>query len=111
MTNRSEHPNGPVTRGRAVFVPEAIWGRLATIADDRGVSVEDILVGAITDLTAPATVEERIVQLVRSGFTDAAIAGKTGEFVARVRVVRRAAHLPANRFTRGGIHDHERKTA
>ena len=107
----SENPNGPVTRGRAVFVPEVIWGRLASVADDRGVSVEDILVAAITDLTAPATVEERIVQLVRSGLTDAAIAGRTGEFVARVRAVRRAAHLPANRFIRGGIHDHERKTA
>ncbi|WP_136056316.1 hypothetical protein [Microbacterium sp. K24] len=74
-------------------------------------TVEDILVAAITDITSPATVEERIVQLVRSGLTDATIAGRTGEMLPRVRAVRRAAHLPANRFIRGAIHDHERKTA
>jgi hypothetical protein len=83
---------------KPVLIPEIIWGKLATVADDRGVSVEDILVAAVRQIIDPATVEERIVDLVRAGWPDRVIAGKTGELVARVATVRRAANLPPNKF-------------
>lgn len=81
-----------------VYLPEPIWGRLATVADDRGVSVEDILTTAVRQLIDPMTVEEQIVDLVRAGWPDKIIAAKTGQVLGRVARVRRAAHLPPNKF-------------
>lgn len=86
--------------GKAVIVPANIWGRIATIAEDRGVTVEEILVTAIKEITAPRNRQERVLQLVRAGLTDARIAERTGELKNYVAAVRRRAGLPANRQTR-----------
>ncbi len=94
-----------------VLLPEVVWGKLATVADDRGVSVEDILTSAVMQLIAPSTVEERIVQFARAGYPDAVIADRTGQLVARVGEVRRAAGVPANRFRRGAAMNRERSVA
>ena len=81
-----------------VYLPEPIWGRIATIADDRGVSVEDLLTTAVMQIISPGTVEERIVDLVRAGFPDKVIASRTGEVVGRVANIRRNAGLAPNKF-------------
>lgn len=92
-----------------VYLPEPIWGRMATIADDRGVTVEDLLTTAVMQIIAPATVEERIVELVRAGFPDRVISTRTGEVVGRVATIRRRAGLAPNRFR--PHHNYETRTA
>lgn len=93
--------NGPVRRSQAVYLPEHVWGRLASTAEDRGVSIEDLLVTAITELLSPMTVAEHVAQLARAGMPDALIAARTGLLLQRVAQLRRRAHVPANRFYRG----------
>lgn len=83
---------------KSVILPDTIWGRIISVAEDRGVTVEDILVAAVRQIIDPATVEERIIDLVRAGWPDKVIAGKTGELVNHVAAVRRSAGLPPNKF-------------
>ncbi len=92
----------PIARGRAIHVPEPVWGRLASLADDRGVQIEDLLTAAIISITQPQTVREQILQMVRAGLPDAVIADHIGYTLSQVAVVRRSAKLPANSMGRGG---------
>lgn len=87
-------------KGKAVYFPENLWGKLATIADDRGVSIGELIVAAVGRIASPLTVEQRVVGLVRAGHPDALIAGETGELLHRVANIRRAAGLPPNRMHR-----------
>lgn len=88
---------GQVTSSRTVILPEKVWGRLVTRAEDRGVPVEEFIVAAVNQLITAQSVEERIVDLVRVGFPDRAIAERTGELLHRVAAVRRRAHLAPNK--------------
>lgn len=90
--------NGPVLGAQTVILNERVWGRLATVADDRGVSIEDVLEAAIESLIKPATVEDRVLQLVRAGYPDRIIAGTTGLLLERVRTIRRKARLAPNKY-------------
>lgn len=83
-----------------VTVPVNVWGRLASEADTRGVTVEDILVAAINHVIRPQGRREMILAFVRAGFTDAEVAAQTGELVGFVASVRRSAGLRANRGRR-----------
>lgn len=94
-----------------VHLPEIVWGKLATVADDRGVTVEDILTTAVMQLIAPSTAEERIIQFARAGFPDAVIADRTGQLLARVAEIRRGAGIPANRYRRSAAMNQERSIA
>lgn len=83
-----------------VTVPLHVWGRLASEADNRGVTVEDVLVTAINHVIQPKGRRELIIAAVRAGFTDAEVAAQTGELVGFVASVRRSAGLRANRWRR-----------
>lgn len=83
-----------------VTVPAGVWGRLASEADNRGVTVEDILVAAINHVIRPQGRREVILAAVRAGFTDAQVAAQTGELVGFVAKVRRDAGLKAVRGRR-----------
>lgn len=83
-----------------VTVPLHVWGRLASEADNRGVTVEDVLVTAINHVIQPKGRRELIIAAVRAGFTDAEVAAQTGELVGFVASVRRSAGLRANRGRR-----------
>lgn len=85
-----------------VTVPVNVWGRLASEADNRGVTVEDILVAAINYVIRPQGRREMILAFVRAGFTDAQVAAHTGELVGFVAQVRRGAGLAAVRGGRRG---------
>lgn len=85
---------------KSVGLPDTVWGRLATTADARGVSVEDLLVAAITEVVKPQSRQERVLEAVRAGLSDAVVAERTGELKQYVGVVRRRAGLPANRQKR-----------
>jgi hypothetical protein len=96
--NRSV-PNAPtpVDNGVSLTLPTHIWGRLASVAEARGVKVADIIVAALRPLLAPQTLNARVVELARAGFTDTHICEATGQdrsFVARTR---RSAGIPANK--------------
>lgn len=79
-----------------VTVPRRIWGRLATEADMRGVTIEDILVAAINHVIHPNDRTDRIIVLVNAGYPDAKVAEIVGETRRHVSQVRRYAGLPAN---------------
>lgn len=81
----------------AVTLPDQIWGRLATVAADRGVKIEDLLVAAVREVVKPRSRRERVLAYVRAGYTDAGAAEATGELKSYVGDVRRAAGLPPNR--------------
>jgi len=84
-----------------VTVPLHVWGRLASEADNRGVTVEDVLVTAINHVIQPKGRREIIVAAVKAGYTDAEVAAHTGELVGFVAQVRRDAGLKAVRGSRG----------
>jgi hypothetical protein len=92
----------PVVRSRQVTIPEAVWGKLASAAEMRGVTVEDVLVSAISSVTEPQSTRERVLAMVRAGLADATIADHVGLLLYQVAQIRRNAHLPANTFGRGG---------
>jgi uncharacterized protein YerC len=77
--------------------PPNVWGRLATIADDRGTNIADIITTAVINELRPRDRRSWVLQLVRQGYSDRAIAETTGELKSYVGDVRRAAKLPANR--------------
>lgn len=88
-----------------VALPEPVWGRLASIADARGVSVADVIGKAIAAEMKPRPLlhsvsfkrRQVVVSLVEAGHTDRFIAEATGELVQYVRDARRDAGLPANK--------------
>lgn len=89
----------------AVWVPREVWGRLASVADDRGATIEDLLVLAIesiTDAKHSPEQKERVIAMVVSGYADAAIAEELGMLLQRVAVIRRKARLRPNTLGRGG---------
>jgi hypothetical protein len=77
--------------------PPNVWGRLATIADDRGTNIADIITTAVINELRPRDRRAWVIQLVRDGYPDRAIAETTGELRAYVGEVRRKAGLPPNR--------------
>ncbi len=79
-----------------ITVPRKIWGRLATEADVRGVSIEDILVAAIHHVIYPNDRTDRIIVLVNAGYSDTKIAEVVGETRRHVTQMRRQAGLPRN---------------
>ena len=83
-----------------VKLPDAVWGRLATVADVRGVDVPDLLVAALTEILKPRNRREHIVFLAQAGYTDARICEATGELRQYVGDVRRKAGISANRQPR-----------
>lgn len=85
-----------------VTVPLHVWGRLASEADNRGVTVEDVLVTAINHVIQPKGRRGIIVAAVKAGYTDAEVAAHTGELVGFVAQVRREAGLAAVRGRRRG---------
>lgn len=95
-------------RTRQITIPEHVWGRLASIADDRGTTIEELLVHAIESIAEPKThleqrtTRERVVAMVLDGHADASIAAELHIFVQRVAEIRRKAKLPANNYGRGG---------
>ena len=71
-----------------VTFPARVWGRLANLADDRGVKVPDLIAAAVAEMV-PVTREERVLLLVRAGLSDGDVAARTGEtraYVARHRL-------------------------
>ncbi len=80
-----------------VGLPLRVWGRLATEAEHRGVTVADVLVNAINQVIRPEGRREAVVGACRAGFTDREIAEQTGETRSYVQSVRKAVGLPANR--------------
>lgn len=86
-----------MTELKTITVPEKVWGRLATEADHRGVTVEDVLVSAINNVIRPQDHRDTIVALVEAGFPDNVIASRTGQLVGRVAEIRRKAGLKPNR--------------
>lgn len=84
----------------SVILPDDVWGLLATVADDRDTTVSDLLVAAVAQIVKPRDRRERVLLLVRAGFTDALTAERTGELRQYVGSIRRGAGLPANRQKR-----------
>lgn len=96
---QSQVPNAPtpVDKGVPLTLPTNVWGRLATIADDRGVTVQQLIVTALRPYLAPQTLETRIRDMARAGLTDQQMCEMTGRDRAFVARTRRAAGIPANK--------------
>lgn len=88
MTPRSEQGEVNVT------LPRSVWGRIASIADDRGITVQDLLVAAIGSVLQPRDRRERVLQALYAGLPDGVVAERTGELRQYVAQVRRAEGLP-----------------
>ncbi len=86
--------------------PRNVWGRLASIAEDRGVTIAQIISGAVVNELKPRDRRQWVLSLVRTGYCDRVVAEITGELKQYVATTRRREGLPANR-DRGS----ERKTA
>lgn len=84
-------------KGVTLTLPTDVWGRLASAAEDRGVTVQDIIVAALRPLLAPQTVQARVVGLARAGVPDQRICEETGMDRAFVARTRRSAGIPANK--------------
>ena len=81
-----------------IEVPLRVWGRLASEADNRGISIADLLVEAVRGLDRPRLSRSAaVVALARQGFTDREIAEKTGETINYIKTARYKVGLQANR--------------
>lgn len=80
-----------------IELPLRVWGRVATEAEHRGVSVEDIYVAAIESIIAPLDRREAILRLVHMGMDDGAVSRRLGETRQYVADVRRKAGILRNR--------------
>ena len=84
-----------------VYLPEHVWGRLASLADDRGVTVADLIADGIKqNLEVPLTIDQRIIRWNRAGVPDPVIAHRMDRTVDWVRRCRRRLNLPHRRFRR-----------
>lgn len=77
-----------------------VWGLLATVADDRGTTIEDLLTAAIGTVLQPRDRRERVLLALRAGLPDQVVAERTGELKNYVSNVRRQAGVPRARFDR-----------
>lgn len=83
---------------RTIKVPLQVWGRLASEAEHRGVTIADLLVAAVQQIIRPPVGRaEMVVSLTLAGFTDREICERLGEQRTYVSEQRRSAGLPANR--------------
>jgi hypothetical protein len=83
---------------KTIAVPLKVWGRLASEAENRGVTIADLLVAAVQQIIRPpAGRSEMVVSLALAGFTDGQICERLGEQRSYVAEQRRNAGLPANR--------------
>lgn len=83
---------------KTVTMPDDVWGELATIADDQGCTIADLIVAGVNNIrnVKPARAQA-VLDLVRVGYTDRQVAETTGELVSYVADVRRRAGLRPNR--------------
>lgn len=88
--------------GKAVILPERVWGRLASAADHRGVTVADLLTVAVEGLirTNRTDPRERLLSEIRSGVPDPVVAHRMGIPLEAVRQERRAMGMSAPKFDR-----------
>lgn len=94
-------------------VPDIIWARIVETAEKRGTSVAHLMSVAALSLVQKDTGKEiravarreRVLGLVRAGFSDAEVATMTGELKQYVTTNRRRVGLPANRQIRSGRDD------
>lgn len=89
-----------IDKGVSLTLPTNVWGRLATVADDRGLSVQQLIVTALRPYLSPQTLEARIGDMARAGLTDKQMCEMTGRDRAFVARTRRAAGIPANKRRR-----------
>ncbi|HEU5223460.1 MAG TPA: hypothetical protein VFU07_07240 [Candidatus Lumbricidophila sp.] len=89
-------------------IRDETWVKLATIADNHGVKVADVIDRMTDTLTRPKPKSEQalksdpnrnryVLDWIRSGWSDQDTAEATGETKAAVARIRREAGLPANR--------------
>ena len=88
MTKRSETAK--------ITVPIRIWGRLASEADHRGVTVEDLLVGAINTVAIRSHRYAVVIGMAVQGHSDRVIADLTGESRDFIRAARSSVGIRAN---------------
>ena len=79
-----------------IGLPDDVWGRLASEADERGCTTADLLRVAILGLIQPGNSTDRVLQMVRAGFVDAEISLSVGLSKDRVGQIRRDAGLTRN---------------
>ncbi len=82
---------------KTVTMPDHVFGRLASLADDRGCTIADLIVAGVKQIldVKPGRVDA-VLDLVRAGYTDKQVADSTGELVGYVAEVRRRAGLRPN---------------
>jgi hypothetical protein len=90
----------PVDKGVTLTISTNVWGRLATVADERGVTVQELIVTALRPIITPDTLETRVASYARAGLTDTQICELTGRDRAYVARTRRAAGIRANKKAR-----------
>jgi len=84
-------------------VPDRVWARLLDVAEEHHTTAASVLSAAVVSITHQPTRmdvthrRERVLRLVRDGFTDQQISVYTGELKNYVADTRRKAGLPANR--------------
>ena len=85
-----------------VNLPDPVWGRLASAAENRGITVAEVIAKAIAEETRPrlACTEQLnrrqiIIALAASGHSNKHIANATGELLNFVQHVTREAGYPA----------------
>ncbi|MBN6777411.1 hypothetical protein JRG19_02450 [Pseudoclavibacter alba] len=92
----------PVT----VRLPERVWGRLATVAENEGTTVPELIADAIKGRVAPLmeqsapaskVTKARVVELVAAGIDDGAISRDLNLTRRQVAEIRRRAGLRANK--------------
>ena len=84
-----------------VYLPEHVWGRLASMADDRGMSIADLIADGIKqNLQVPLTIDQRIIRWNQAGVPDTVIAHRLDVTVDWVRRCRKRLNLPHRRFHR-----------
>ncbi len=84
-----------------VYFPAKLWARLATVADERGVKIPDLIEASISSIATTVSFEATVEAHVKAGLPDSAIARETGELLHRVARTRRRLGLEANRMIRG----------
>lgn len=83
-------------------VPDKVWGRLAMVADTRGVKIADILVGLIAQEVRERPAES-VLRLHAAGYSMAAIAKALGMTNAAVKSRMYRHGLHANKPGKGMV--------
>jgi hypothetical protein len=82
-------------------LPTRVAGRLMSAADERGVTVQELIVTALRPIITPDTLETRVASYARAGLTDTQICELTGRDRSYVARTRRAAGFRANKKAKG----------